>query len=371
MAVQPPGNARRLRGRTGQLGQQRLIVNQPGGYAEIGVYNAASQWYSAVLLLPGLLSVVILPVLSEQFGRQHQVQSKRLLRLAIAANGILVAPVILLGIVTSPWIMASYGRDFADGWPTLIVVLLTAGLVAVHYPVTQVITASGSLWMQMFMHVGWALAFLGLTWLLVSSGALGLAGTERSPISSIPCGISDSPLDCCGNRINQDQSFDELPENAGPVDRGGVAAIFDLAAAQWWAPRKPVETDPAEFLSLEIGSGMTTDTDRRLLYFSPSWSGGLADYAHEQAQALGRLGIEVTILTAPGYQPESSGLYEIRRVMHARHARLGLPRFVHAGSGLLRSTFCETTSIWHVSSGKTIFDTSWRGLTPSIWLRFG
>ena len=155
-----------------------LIVNRPGGYAEMGVYNAASQWYSAVLLLPGLLSIVVFPVLSEQLGRQRTSQSKRVLRLAIAVNFLVVAPLILLGVLTSPWIMASYGRDFADGSPTLIVVLLTAGLVALQYPVANLITASGRVWLQMFMTIGWALAFLGMTWLLGSSGALGLAAAR-------------------------------------------------------------------------------------------------------------------------------------------------------------------------------------------------
>ncbi|MEA5516912.1 hypothetical protein, partial [Nodularia sp. UHCC 0506] len=51
----------------------------------------------------------------------------------------------------------------------------------------------------------------------------------------------------------------------------------------------------------------------RLLYFSPAWSGGLADYAHEQAQALGRRGIKVTLLTSPAYKKEKTDLYTIKQ----------------------------------------------------------
>jgi glycosyltransferase involved in cell wall biosynthesis len=60
---------------------------------------------------------------------------------------------------------------------------------------------------------------------------------------------------------------------------------------------------------------MKTDQDHRLLYFSPSWSGGLADYAHEQCQALGRLEVKVTLLTAPGYVVKDSRSYETRRTL--------------------------------------------------------
>jgi hypothetical protein len=58
----------------------------------------------------------------------------------------------------------------------------------------------------------------------------------------------------------------------------------------------------------------TTLSTRRLLYFSPAWSGGLADYAHEQCQALGRLGVNVTTLSAPGYG-KCSEMYAIQRML--------------------------------------------------------
>lgn len=45
--------------------------------------------------------------------------------------------------------------------------------------------------------------------------------------------------------------------------------------------------------------------NRKLLYFSSAGSGGLADYAHEQAQALGKLDVDVTLLTPPLYEKES------------------------------------------------------------------
>ncbi len=42
-------------------------------------------------------------------------------------------------------------------------------------------------------------------------------------------------------------------------------------------------------------------TRRQLLYFLEESHGGAADYAHEQCQALAALGVEVTLLTTPGY----------------------------------------------------------------------
>ena len=65
---------------------------------------------------------------------------------------------------------------------------------------------------------------------------------------------------------------------------------------------------------------MASNSNYKLLYFSPAWSGGIADYAHEQAQALGKKGIKVTLLTSPLFQKEESEFYEIRPILTSANA---------------------------------------------------
>ena len=57
------------------------------------------------------------------------------------------------------------------------------------------------------------------------------------------------------------------------------------------------------------------NSDYKLLYFSPAWSGGIADYAHEQAKSLGKQGLKVIFLTSPLFQKKNEGIYEIRPVL--------------------------------------------------------
>jgi len=49
----------------------------------------------------------------------------------------------------------------------------------------------------------------------------------------------------------------------------------------------------------------------KLLYYSPSSYGGIADYAHEQANALVDLGVDVTVLATPKYPTSRGEKYEI------------------------------------------------------------
>ena len=45
-----------------------LLVNQPDGYGEMGVYSAANQWRIAILFIPSMLGQVILPLLANLNG---------------------------------------------------------------------------------------------------------------------------------------------------------------------------------------------------------------------------------------------------------------------------------------------------------------
>ena len=87
----------------------------------------------------------------------------------------MVTPLVVVAIIASPYIMNLYGKGFGEGWPTLVVVLLTAGVVAVQTSVGQIIAASGQMWIGFLMNSGWALFFIVTTILLLDHGALGLA----------------------------------------------------------------------------------------------------------------------------------------------------------------------------------------------------
>lgn len=156
-----------------------MLVNQPNGYGENGIYSAASQWFMAIMMLPLILGQAVLPILSEQLGMDQWHRSGRILRLSMTVNALAVCPAVIVGCLVSPLIMGFYGAAFAGGWPVLVAVLLTAGLVAaVQIPMGQFIYASGRMWTGCLTNAGWAATFLMATWLSVQWGAMGLASAR-------------------------------------------------------------------------------------------------------------------------------------------------------------------------------------------------
>jgi O-antigen/teichoic acid export membrane protein len=160
-----------------------LLVHQPDGYGAMGAFNGANQWFIALLFLPTLLGQSVMPLMAEQLGLAEHRQGRRLLSLSIKTNALVVVPVLVISLL-SPWIMGLFGHTFRSEWPTLVVVLLTAALLAIQTPVGQIITASGRVWAGFWMNVGWAIVYLVATSAWVHWGALGLASARLAAYSA-------------------------------------------------------------------------------------------------------------------------------------------------------------------------------------------
>jgi O-antigen/teichoic acid export membrane protein len=155
-----------------------LLVKRGGGYAEMGLLNAANLWFTAVVFLPGMIGQVLLPIFSERIAQDTGDSTARLMRASIEVNVMVTVPFVLVASAASPLIMRFYGQGYEQGWRTLVAVLCTAGFIAVQTPVSQVIAASGKMWMGLIMNVGWAIVCLGTTIVTVKWGAFGVSAAR-------------------------------------------------------------------------------------------------------------------------------------------------------------------------------------------------
>lgn len=155
-----------------------LLVNQPNGYGEMGVFSAADQLCYLVSFLPGMLGSVVLPMMSNQFGQNNKRKSTQLLWLSIRLNMVIVTPIILVASILSPFIMGLYGESFRSGWPVLVIMLLTTGISAVNMAIGQTLAASNRMWIGLAMNAAWAGVYISATYILVDKGAIGMAAAR-------------------------------------------------------------------------------------------------------------------------------------------------------------------------------------------------
>jgi O-antigen/teichoic acid export membrane protein len=152
-----------------------MLVHQQGGYGEMGIYAAAFRWEALILFAPRLLSPVAVPILSERLGANDVEKSRKVLLASIALNAMIAVPAAAMLSLVSPFIMATYGSGFAEGWPILVITVWASAVFALQYPGGQIIAASGRMWLRFWLNAGWGIVLLGSFVLLREKGALGLA----------------------------------------------------------------------------------------------------------------------------------------------------------------------------------------------------
>jgi len=147
-----------------------MLVNTPRGYAEMGVFNAANQWRTALLFLPGLIGQVVVPILSSLQNADGRRPARRVLLGSVLTNGLCTVPVVLVLLPCSNWIMSFYGHAFSPRGAVLQVSLLSGVLLAIQTPVGNLIAAFGRMWAGLFMNAGWAACFLCAAYGLLALG---------------------------------------------------------------------------------------------------------------------------------------------------------------------------------------------------------
>jgi O-antigen/teichoic acid export membrane protein len=153
-----------------------MLVNQAGGYAEMGLFSAASQWRNAIGFVPAVLTQFALPLLSNLNGERDTLRYGKALRWNLILTAGIATAVALPVMVGAREIMHLYGGGFQQGWLVLIVSAATAVISCVNGVVGTAILSAGSIWAGFAFNALWAAALLaGCYYLIPAHLALGLA----------------------------------------------------------------------------------------------------------------------------------------------------------------------------------------------------
>jgi len=152
-----------------------MLVRQPGGFAEMGLFGAANQWFSLLLFVPGVVTQTILPILSSQIGDGGRLEARKL---ALRSSGIMLLLVALISaplMLASPWITAAYGSEFVAGIAVFVTMLIAAIAASPQGILGNFLAAENRFWLRFRLNLLWAVCYLAAAWYLVAEGAVGLA----------------------------------------------------------------------------------------------------------------------------------------------------------------------------------------------------
>lgn len=152
-----------------------LLVNQLGGFGELGLFNAANRWRMMIMFFPGVLAQSVVPIMSSKYGEGDLRGARRVLHLTLLTVAVTVLPVAGVMALLREQLMGLNGQGFREGATVMLVCLGMSVLQATMVPVGNVIAAQGKMWLGLAMNAGWAVVFLAAFWLLKRHGALGMS----------------------------------------------------------------------------------------------------------------------------------------------------------------------------------------------------
>jgi O-antigen/teichoic acid export membrane protein len=156
-----------------------MLAGHPNGYRELGGYYAANHLFGVCRLLCVTLGSALLPIMAQAATTMDRGNMcHALLRPAILLNFALSAPFICVGSLASPWLMALFGPGYSIYWPTLVVLMIAIMGVSLQVTLNRALYGFGWMWTVLCLNVCWSACFVGINYILVDNGAVGLAGAR-------------------------------------------------------------------------------------------------------------------------------------------------------------------------------------------------
>jgi O-antigen/teichoic acid export membrane protein len=153
-----------------------MLVNQPEGYGQMGLFNAANQWRQFIIFIPSVMSAVMLAVSSDSYaeGKGDKYRVAYLTNMKLTWSCALPAAIIIISFAGPLNYM--FGKKFSQA-QTFIPPLIVAAFFAVLNMVgSSAVTGAGRMWTETGLNLIWGLLILVLSFFLVPAyGAMGLA----------------------------------------------------------------------------------------------------------------------------------------------------------------------------------------------------
>ena len=154
-----------------------LLVRQPGGYGEMGLYSAANNLRIIVLFLPNVMNSVGLSVLNNQkakgdLNHYNRVFKSNVLYIFLVSLG----GVLVVGVFGKP-ILKLFGKDFVAGHFLLWLLLVASIFEGLSIALFQYVQSQAKIWLSIFSINVPREAFLVVAayFLIQSYGGVGLA----------------------------------------------------------------------------------------------------------------------------------------------------------------------------------------------------
>ncbi len=137
-----------------------MLVNQVNGYDHMGIFNAANQWFSILLFIPGVLTNTLLPKFADKASKHDMIELRTIVWKAVKLLLSIVIPLSLLIAISSPIIMKAYGNEYESGSSVLTIISIAASLTAIQNLLGNGLAAINRMWIHTACNLSWSIVYL-------------------------------------------------------------------------------------------------------------------------------------------------------------------------------------------------------------------
>lgn len=151
------------------------LANQPNGYAEVALINAAGQWKNFLTFLPLMMTSVLVPIFASLYKAGKREEMRKMLRRNLVLNvgvcTLLSAPLAMFAPAIMNWYGPGFGRGVSALWLALGITIISAAVNLI----SRAMQATNRAWLECLGSGVWAGTLLLGVFLLVPAGkAVGL-----------------------------------------------------------------------------------------------------------------------------------------------------------------------------------------------------
>jgi len=150
-----------------------LLVNQPDGYAEMGIYNASCILHIALVNVGNFVGAPLLSIINNELGNR----SDRLEKINMLSTWFLTLVFVMPVLAFPELIQKLFGKDF-DGYSfnaTLVIVVLSTSVMIFQQGITRKLAACNMMWWATGSNLVWAVVLVPCVYWGVRYGAVGYA----------------------------------------------------------------------------------------------------------------------------------------------------------------------------------------------------
>ncbi len=153
-----------------------LLANQPEGYGQLGLFNAANQWRQFIVLIPSAMSAVMLAISADTYADGPEGSYRRAYSMNVRLTWLYALPAAILIITLGEILNRLYGVRYAEAAPMIPPLIAAAFFSVINTVASNTVAAASRMWAEVGLNLLWAALMTGLSlWLVPVFGAMGLA----------------------------------------------------------------------------------------------------------------------------------------------------------------------------------------------------